>query len=421
MRTIYIQENKRKDVIAQVIFIISMTVLFVGFIVLLMADNTWEQTNVFFRGASNYLADHFNVVNYSKDANPYLFGSHDINPEEHAYLPISYCIYYIISLWGQGGVESPIALMTANLFMSFCFIGLFAILCRFPHDNSSRNSLICFSLMLSGISLFAFERGNLIVLTVILCCFFILGYQSENKLVRELALVSLAFAAALKAYPALLGILLLYDKQWKEAVRLFVYGIIVAFLPFIFLKGGFYNIPIWLNNVVASNEYYTNSIFPRFGHLLFTSYIDKVLLTAENYSQNLKDLSSNLKIYMPYINIILASISIISIYYQKEKWKKLTALMLIIVILPINSAEYTGLYLFPAIVTYINHKKWYIVDYLFLVLFVIILNPIQIASEYITPMIMNIASYIAFVLIAIDGGVCIIKTMLSSKSNYQEL
>lgn len=88
--------------------------------------------------------------------------------------------------------------------------------------------------MLSSISLFSFERGNIIYLAVINSIFFLVNYQSENKIIREMSFIALAIAAALKGFPALLGILLLYDKRHKEAIRLIVHGVIFSFLPFCF-------------------------------------------------------------------------------------------------------------------------------------------------------------------------------------------
>ena len=91
--------------------------------------------------------------------------------------------------------------------------------------------------MLSSIFIYAYERGNLIQLTVVLSTIFLLCYNSKNKIIKEISFICLATAAALKIFPALFGILLLFDKKYKEAMRLIIYGINFTSLPFLFFEG----------------------------------------------------------------------------------------------------------------------------------------------------------------------------------------
>ena len=65
--------------------------------------------------------------------------------------------------------------------------------------------LMTLALAFSGIALFSYERGNVIYLAVIGMVCFIEHYQSENKVLREWAFIALAFAAAIKGYPAIFG------------------------------------------------------------------------------------------------------------------------------------------------------------------------------------------------------------------------
>ncbi|MBQ7166273.1 MAG: DUF2029 domain-containing protein [Treponema sp.] len=61
--------------------------------------------------------------------------------------------------------------------------------------------------------------------------------NSENKLYRELSLVFLAMAACLKMTPAVLGLLWLKEKRYKEAFRLVLYGLVLFVPPFFFFGG----------------------------------------------------------------------------------------------------------------------------------------------------------------------------------------
>ena len=86
--------------------------------------------------------------------------------------------------------------------------------------------------------LYALERGNIIVLA--LCCtlFFLLNYDADKPLLRELALISLAVAAGLKLYPALFGLLLIYEKRYAQAGRCVAYGVALLVLPALCFEEG---------------------------------------------------------------------------------------------------------------------------------------------------------------------------------------
>lgn len=84
--------------------------------------------------------------------------------------------------------------------------------------------------------LFAIERGNVIYLAGLFLMYFIAYCQSGNRVQREAALISLALSAGLKLYPAAFGILLLYQKRWKEAGRAVIYGILALVLPYMAIR-----------------------------------------------------------------------------------------------------------------------------------------------------------------------------------------
>lgn len=84
--------------------------------------------------------------------------------------------------------------------------------------------------------IFAIERGNYILLAFVFLMYFIVNYRSGNKLKREMALISLALSSGLKLYPAAFGILLLYEKRWKDSLRAIIYGLSPMIIPYIIAK-----------------------------------------------------------------------------------------------------------------------------------------------------------------------------------------
>ena len=73
------------------------------------------------------------------------------------------------------------------------------------------------------------------------------GAVRRGKAEKEAALLFIAFADGLKLYPAILGVLYLAEKRYREAGRLVVYGVVLFFLPFGFLGSGW----IFLRNISA--------------------------------------------------------------------------------------------------------------------------------------------------------------------------
>lgn len=371
-------------------FIVSLSILFILFITGFIHNSSGDQSNIFFIKTNNYMADYYNVINYSSSQDPYLFGQIDNMPHEHAYPPLTYVVFYLLSK-----LAGPFNLLSASsAFFMFIFSAMFYL---FLFDSYKGEKVYKFAIstlmMLSSIFIFSYERGNTIILTSLLTSFFVLNYNSENKVIKELSFIALAVAAALKAYPAVLGILLIFDKKYKEAFRLIIYGLIFSFFPFVLLNGSFSNIPIWLKNLTLNSNAYNYGIFPRFNFRFWASHISDVEYKTFIYGVFSK------------IDIILSVVALVMAFFQKQWWKKIMQLLLIAVILPVNSAEYTGLYLFIGMILFFNEENHNKFDWIYLILFILILNPFQVMYNKgqvewnITVLMMNLSASILFLLL----------------------
>ena len=98
-------------------------------------------------------------------------------------------------------------------------IALYELIRSCKNGNKAVKIMSSIAFCLSMPVIFTIERANFLLMTLFFILFYIFNNDSENKIRRELALISLAMASALKLTPAVLGILLLYNKQWKEAIR----------------------------------------------------------------------------------------------------------------------------------------------------------------------------------------------------------
>lgn len=381
------------------IFILGFGILFVFFLLGLYRRMNDNQAFVFFRQCEDYMADFFNVISYSQGLNTYTMES-----AERGYLPLSYLIFYVFGrlMWFDGYDGTIASLNPLEITISGGIMALMmAMLGIQLYDMLDKHKLYKFLLtgilLVSGVMLFSYERGNIIVLTVSGMLFFLATYESEQKVLRELGYMSLAVAAALKGYPAILGLLLIYKRQWKEAVRLMLYGIIASVGPFLLMEEGLRGISIWRKNIALNTETYEFLKQPKLGYHYFIAYAEEITLERQ---QHLRD------IWKP-VMYGLSVIGMITGFFQKKKWMTVAMLVCIMVILPSNCGYYCLLYLFPVIVLYFNERDKGWTDFIYLPLFLIMLCPYQLiqmeTEKNLTLYWVNVAIFVFFACLLIQN------------------
>ncbi|MBQ3483229.1 MAG: DUF2029 domain-containing protein [Clostridia bacterium] len=179
----------------------------------------------------------------------------------------------------------PAAILTYVYFFLFALLVLMLLIHREEHPQSKR-SLLTFTLILSFPVVFLLERANLVILSTIALLIFTQNYDSESRAKRELGLVMLAVAAALKLYPALFGVVLLRDRRWRELGRAVLYTLLLLLLPSFFF-GGPQCLWLVLQNTFAYSAYAgqnANGFFAQIGlpewtgrALLFAGYTIEVV------------------------------------------------------------------------------------------------------------------------------------------------
>lgn len=366
------QLNKHKNLVFLCVLAIAILTLFIIFTNLYIKDLSGHQANIIFDKGADFFADYFNVTYYSKDLDPY--HSTYNGAAEKAYFPLTYVIFHWFSQFiDYNSLEVPtptdhMQILSAILIMSgFCLI-LFLALEQLSTLKRGYRYLLLMSFALSGIFLFSFERGNSILIAAGCMVIFLATYTSENPVLRELGYIALALAAALKGYPAILGLLLIYRREYKEAIRLLIYGVGFAFIPFKFLPGGFHeNLNIFRANVKLNSEAYSFVRNPKLGLYYFLSY----------GLFGLSELQKSMEATLKPIVYITCIISLLLNIFQDSIWKKVALLICVVLLVPTNCGLYCALYLFPVIVLFFNEeKKWY--ELIYVVLFALILNPLQI-------------------------------------------
>lgn len=404
---------------------------FLIWIVLNIYGTPEEQYGLFFSKGDNYMADLFNVMYYAKDRAPYVNEMNGM--AEKAYFPLSYVICYALAsvssinwyieqdggIFYNGRVQSlnSMLIVFGVLFMTILMVVVAiqiyeavkpvesdateSTLSGRIHSVTGKKLLITLLLLCSGAMMFTFERGNLILIALMGMLLFLTTYDSEIAWLREVGYLGLAVAGAMKGYPAILGVLLIYRHEWKAVIRLAIYGVVMAFGPFLLLKGGFSNIPQWLQNLHKNSEVYMFLKQPRLGYLYFISCMENATRA---------DMNAVYQSWKPLITVV-GILAVISSYFQPRRWIRVCALLTIIMIYPSNSGYYCLIYLIPVIILYLNEKEKSWKDLAYIPLFALLLSPIQFMShgENVTIFVINIVLISLLCICLLDNGFCVIR------------
>lgn len=239
----------------RIFFVLSITSVFVGF-VWIMATNGDAWNTTLFLNENDYFMDFYNHIRYVNSPSEVYYVS------VHACFPaFAYLIYYALnrlipSEYTSNSYDmrySQYGNMVFLIYMLFITLIFVFAAAKYLKINETEKLLCIAALIFTAPFLYMFERGNIAYLASALLIIFLILYESENPLKRELAIFCLAAAAGLKIYPALFGFLYIKEKRFKEALRAVAYGIAIFLLPFSFF-GGFSGFKQFVDNITEVNE-----------------------------------------------------------------------------------------------------------------------------------------------------------------------
>lgn len=350
------KQKPSKYLIEGVVFLFISLTLLSHFLLAFSTEKGVEvQNSLYFRSGEDYMADLYNVMDYSRDYDPY----HSTIREsaEKAYFPMSYMLtnglYRFFEIDNEYG-ELTSRELQIGFGLFIVIINLLLVLSYYSVSRGKAFSIkgnplalpIALSLVFTGPVFYCFERGNLAILVPIFMTIFVATFNSENKILRELGYISLSFAAALKGYPAILGLILIYRKEFKEAIRLIIYGIASCLLPFLYFKGGLSNVPIWFENLGFNSEKYRYYGGDVIGFKFFP-----VNCTINNLEQ-LPDAYDTTRI----IVIILAIVGVLLSYFIKKDSLRIAMMISAILMIPENNFYYALVMVIPMVVAILREE-----------------------------------------------------------------
>jgi hypothetical protein len=229
----------------------------------------------------------------------------------------------------------PAAIGCYAVFCVICFALLAALLWREPYSGKKRAFLIPL-LLASFPMLFLLERGNTMLLCVACMLLYVQNYHSESRVAREVGLVALALATALKFYPVLLGAMLIADRRWREAIHACVYGVLCLFVPSFFYGG-----PI--------------SVFWAIKYTLGFSRASSQLSVDFMQQNNIPLQLGGSVLFGFYIFIIL--LAALTALLQEKAWKSFLFCGAVMLTMPSIFSSYNWLLLLPALVLFLRSER----------------------------------------------------------------
>ena len=200
--------------------------------------------DIFFLRCADFFMDFFNSI---RDASQ---GSAVYTERKVIYPPLANLIFLLFSRftperynntrfedryeWPEYFSTMMLAVVFIAVFAVCFFFLIYSKLQNLP--KTARFSFAFFALFSTPV-LYMAERGNMILFCLIALLVYAFTYDSKSKIYREIGLISLAFAAALKLYPAIFGWMLIADKRYKDAARCVLYGVLLLLIPSFFFGG----------------------------------------------------------------------------------------------------------------------------------------------------------------------------------------
>lgn len=223
--------------------IISFAGTLLFFITLIASGSDAASWIVMENSFDNTFTDHFRHIAFASDMKHFYFNTNDAT-----FPPFAYLIYHVLwrmNPYTYGVSDWKIARDTTYnivIFTALCLIVV--LLYRYAADrimtgyDTKQRTLFCLATILSAPVLAgAIERGNISLFTAILVMFALYLKDRSSAASREAALILIAMAAGIKLYPAIIGVIYLREKRFKEAIRLVIYGLIIFLVPFAFCGG----------------------------------------------------------------------------------------------------------------------------------------------------------------------------------------
>ena len=273
--------------------------------------------------------------------------------------------------------DSQVGLLVFGIYAGLVQLGLACMLFKMKAGEQKERIVFVLLLALSLPFLFAFERGNSILLALIFVLIYLRWYMSDSKKLRYLAFSALGIAAGIKISPAIFGILMLRERRFKDCLIALGMGCVIFMVPFCFTDGNPF--------ILLDNIHHTTALAQGFhvgdhgelqliGHGAYLNLLNTTGFLGRFFNVNLLDAGT-------WLNAAFLLLGIGCVAFQRKLvfWKAIGILSALLVVCPGFSAIYNLVYMVLPLLFFLNRKsgfgkKDYVYTILFLCMFVPMIN-----------------------------------------------
>ena len=365
-------ESNRK---ARMLFLLGMSLCLASFVVSNILMSGKPLSAIFQPDIHDSFMDLFNNLSCPKNA--YTLGA--------SYPPVAVLLNGLISLLFPEELlaqydfhanryiirDSQIGLIVYLILILLLVFLFFILIEQMSGGKAWERRISAIVILLSSPFVFSYERGNLIFFAVLFSMIFVWGYRSNNKYIRLLSYLSLSLAASIKIYPAILGLLLVRERRWKDCLILIAMGIVVFFLPFLYFEGGFSNVLLMIRNLFG----FSGGAGTRgFGYR-------HDLATLMDIFEVLTNISMGFIRKVILLVTLLVPCGLVVFKPKMAHWKAVTLLCALMILIPSVSYSYALMFMAaPAAVFLaeadIEETGWLSVVYSFLFIGLFMLHPV---------------------------------------------
>lgn len=365
----FCMKSKIKEVFNDKRILVFVCAIMVGSIIFWVAAalTDWQSTKtVFFRWDYHTFMDWFTEFMRLNKGNIY---TGDEVANYPAFCFLIYRVFYAFVPKGDVRLLDGYAIRTMQqilvpyiIFMVFLiFMFYFVFKYELKDKTKFERESVALALLVSAPFIHVFERGNQIVIALLCTMVYVMLYNSEKKLFRIVAYISLSVAAAIKIYPAIFGVLTVKEKRYKESILFVIMGALTFLAPFA-LFDGFDGLIVFVKSIM--NAFATYHDFG-FGYDFSIYNLERLIISlVSGYQPTVSNIS----------RIVVLSMLIVTYIVAQEKWQQFAVLVFAIIFLPKFSYFYTvGFLTIPLL--YMFKEKIRKIHYLYLVEFLLVYIP----------------------------------------------
>lgn len=350
-------KDKKQNMFAALFVVIGFLSFSLWICDILLNKGQSRQLDLFSARMTDFLADFTNTSGYCAFRSPYDNIAY-AGFWHKQYPPFAYIFFWVFSKfsWKMESYyatnnflnmyQEPFFLVMLILVYVICCIIIFELVRKNMKGSEILRYGVAVTVILSFPMLFSIERGNNTLFASIFTMIYLFEYDSCSKCRREIALISLAVAAATKLFPAIFGILLLYQKRWKDALRTVLYGAALSVLPFFFFGGGFqYNYTLWIRNIRLAAEMHS----PFEGcsiAAVIAGFVPASIATEKG------------RLFLLVVNYLSCILLLFSAPLYRHRWETILAVTIVVLSAQGQSWYYCLLYLIPFIIMFLSEEEF---------------------------------------------------------------